>query len=180
MDLEKLYFKRSLTSPRNWPGNACGFLNYAGRALTSHLYNKFKPAHISMKTRPPWLPPEMVSPNSLEAALHESELVGTVEQLGIFGNQNGSVRLPQSSIPDDDPERYLHFHRWGWLSWEYLNSTVTQEEAFDWIDNWIRRNKKSSDPAWEPYSCCRLCPGTAIRPITCFICLCLHWSIARP
>lgn len=152
MHPEKRYFLRSLISLNNWPGNMRSFFNYAERALRFRISNKLRPAHTVMKITPPWFPAEKVFPAFCEAALRGPGSVKTLELPP--GWQDGVSELSRSSIPADDPERYLNFHRWGWIVRGYLNAALTLDESFGLIEKWIQQNTNRNEYEWEPYSCC--------------------------
>lgn len=154
MNDEKFYFLRSLISPSSWLGNVVSFFTYVERVLKFRISSKFKPAHMAMKIKPPWLPVETVSPVFLEAVSYGSRSVKTLELTGIYREQDGLLGLFQSPIPDGDPEKYLYFHRWGWIVRECLNNAITHDQAFDWIKKWIQCNTNRNEYTWEPYSCC--------------------------
>ncbi len=152
---EKMCFQHSLISPRNWFSTTYSFLRYAERAFYSHLSNKLKPAHLSGKTRPPWLLQEMNISTPIEGKAKVSILEGETASTTIRSKLSILEKFSQVSVAEGaDPEKYLHYHRWGWLPWECFNGTVKHDKAFDWINYWIQERQDKNDPAWEPYSCC--------------------------
>ncbi|MCF7917107.1 MAG: heparinase II/III-family protein [Candidatus Omnitrophica bacterium] len=151
MDLERKYFKRSLVYPKNLIIDGFSFLRYFGRALKLRLYKRCKPAHTWTKARPAWLPD--CSNQNLDVEPENTNHKHYIKYEGSLCGDGLYSSFGKKGWPDNDPEKYWCFHRWGWLSSAFLEGSVSGPEAVNWIEKWIKNNKDYNDPSWEPFSC---------------------------